>query len=270
MTIYQPQVDGLQKNVLSYRAAVSFKATGSDEPVFGAAWFESTVEIDREERMVHIVSLDVIDTRFPEGSANVRAEFEQAVKTGLPNWQVDFSLDDLLTSLEAAEEEIAAANNLNMDPPEIIYRNHPALLIMVDGDPVMREIENSPYDAVINTPYPLIFDPKKGTYYLNAGKDVWYQAGKATGPSPSPRRRPPARPPSGPRAGEGGGGPGRSGGNVDADGLALPGAGALASLSALTAIFVAATPASGPPGDDEAIRRRSRMETGLGLVVFTA
>ena len=118
LTIYQPQIDELEKNVLAYRAAVSYKANGTDEPVFGAAWFESTVEIDREERMVNIVSLDVIDTRFPEGSANVRAEFEQAIKTGLPNWKIDFSLDDLLTSLEAAEEEIAAANNLNMDPPE--------------------------------------------------------------------------------------------------------------------------------------------------------
>ena len=182
LTIYQPQVDDMVNDVVKYRAAVSYKAAGTQEPVFGAAWFESRVEIDREERMVHIVSLDVTDTRFPEGSENVRAEFDKAVKTGLPNWKIDFSLDDLLTSLEASEEQIAAANDLKMDPPEIIYRHNPALLIMIDGEPVLREIENSPYKAVINTPYPLIVDPKKNSYYLNAGKDVWYQAGKATGP----------------------------------------------------------------------------------------
>ncbi|MGB5292001.1 MAG: hypothetical protein WBN41_11195, partial [Lysobacterales bacterium] len=34
--------------------------------------------------------------------------------------------------------------------------------------------------AVINTPYPLISDGKY--YYLNAAKDVWYRARKATGP----------------------------------------------------------------------------------------
>jgi len=182
LTIYQPQVDDMVNDVVKYRAAVSYKATGTQEPVFGAAWFESRVEIDREERMVHIVSLDVTDTRFPEGSENVRAEFDKAVKTGLPNWKIDFSLDDLLTSLEASEEQIAAANDLKMDPPEIIYRHNPALLIMIDGEPVLREIENSPYKAVINTPYPLIVDPEKNSYYLNAGKDVWYQAPMATGP----------------------------------------------------------------------------------------
>lgn len=182
LTIYQPQIDEMKNDILSYRAAVSFKAGSSSEPVFGAVWFESRVEIDREERMVHIVTLNVTDTRFPEGSDQVKAEFELAIKEGLPNWELEFSLDDLLTSLEASEEAIATANDLNMDPPEIIYRDHPALLIMIDGDPVLREIENSPYEAVINTPYPLIVDTKKKTYYLNAGRDVWYQAQKATGP----------------------------------------------------------------------------------------
>jgi len=182
LTIYQPQVDDLANDILSYRAAVSFKASQGAEPVFGAAWFESRVEIDREERMVHMVSLVVTDTRFPEGSEHVKAEFDQAIKKGLPNWSVDFSLDELLTSLEASEEEIAAANDLKMDPPDIIYRNHPALLIMIDGEPVLRDIENSPYKAVINTPYPLIVDPGTNRYFLNAGKDVWYQADKATGP----------------------------------------------------------------------------------------
>jgi hypothetical protein len=182
LTIYQPQVDDMDNDILQFRAAVSYKAVASPAPVFGAAWFQSRVEIDREERMVTIVTLEVTDTRFPEGSENVRAEFEQVIKTGLPTWSIDFSLDDLLTSLEASEEQITAANDLNMDPPYIFYRDKPALLIMIDGDPVLREIENSPYKAVINTPYPLILDPGKSTYYLNAAKDVWYQSGKATGP----------------------------------------------------------------------------------------
>ena len=181
LTIYQPQVDDMEKDILQFRAAVSYKATGSDEPVFGAAWFESRAETDREERTVTLVSLKVTDTRFPEGSENVRAEFEQAIKVGLPEWDLTFSLDDLLTSLEASEEQIAAANDLNMDPPDIIYRDHPALLVMIDGEPVLREVENSPYKAVINTPYPLILDTKTNTYYLNAAKDVWYQSKAATG-----------------------------------------------------------------------------------------
>ena len=181
LTMYQPQVDTLKDDILSFRAAVAYKKFGGSEPVFGAAWFKSRVEIDRETRMVHMVHLDVTDMRFPEGSEHVQGELSAYIKAGLPNWNVDFSLDDLLTSLEAAEEEIAAAQNLNMDPPVIIYRDHPALLVYIDGDPVMNEIENSTYQAVINTPYPLIYDGKR-YYYLNAARDVWYKSGAATGP----------------------------------------------------------------------------------------
>ncbi len=191
LTIYQPQVDKLEKDILTFRAAVSFKASGSNEPVFGAAWFESRVEIDRDQRMVNMVSLTITDTRFPEGSEHVKAELEQAIKAGSTDWNINFSLDDLLTSLEASEEQVAAANNLKMNPPDIIYRNHPALLILLDGDPVLREIENSPYQAVINTPYPILVDTSKKVYYLNAATDVWYQANKATGPY-SYLARPPA------------------------------------------------------------------------------
>ena len=181
LTTYQPQVDKLDGDLLYFRAAVAYRDNDGSEPVFGAAWFESRVVIDRDLRMVHMADLEVTDMRFPEGSEHVQGELATFIEEGLPGWNIDFSLDALLTSLEASEEEIAAAANLKMDPPLIIYRDHPALLVYIDGDPVMRDIENSEYEAVINTPYPLIFDGGR-YYYLNAGVGVWYRARKLEGP----------------------------------------------------------------------------------------
>lgn len=181
LTTYQPQVDSLKGDVLSFRAAVAYKDAAGSEPVFGAAWFESRVEIDREERTVHMVELDVTGMRFPEGSEHVQGELQAFIEEGLPGWDIDFSLDALLTSLEASEQEIAAASDLKMDPPDIVYRDHPALLVYIDGDPVMQEIENSNYQAVINTPYPVIYDGKN-SYYLNAAENVWYVANNVLGP----------------------------------------------------------------------------------------
>ena len=51
LTIYQPQVDDMVNDVVKFRAAVSYKATGTQEPVFGAAWFESRVERSEERRV---------------------------------------------------------------------------------------------------------------------------------------------------------------------------------------------------------------------------
>ena len=181
VVVYQPQMDDLQGDILTFRSALSYKSSDSAEPVFGAAWFKSRVEIDRETRVVSFVQLTVTDARFPEGLDGIKDEMNASIGPGLPGWDLDLSLDVLLTSLEAAEEEVLAARDLNMDPPVIHYRDRPALLVYIDGEPVERDIENSSYKAVINTPYPLIFDGKR-TYYLSPARDVWYRSAKATGP----------------------------------------------------------------------------------------
>ena len=55
LTTYQPQVDNLEGDVLYFRAAVAYKDADGGEPVFGAAWFESRVEIDRDERLRQVI-----------------------------------------------------------------------------------------------------------------------------------------------------------------------------------------------------------------------
>jgi hypothetical protein len=180
VTIYQLQVDEMRGDVIHFRAALAYRESSASEPVFGAGWFESRVEIDQYRRIVHPTDLKVTETRFPEGTNDVQAELSAVLAQESPVWNLDFSLDELQAALKTAEAESLAVQNLNTEPPRIIYRDHPALLISMDGDPVMREIEDSPFEAVINTPYPLIFDGSH--YYLNAAKDVWYRSDKATGP----------------------------------------------------------------------------------------
>jgi len=180
VTIYQPQVDEMSDDIIHFRAALAYRATAGSEPVFGAGWFESRVEIDSSSRIVHPTDLKVTETRFPAGTDDVQSELSAVLAQKSPAWNLDFSLDELQAALTTAQAESEAVEKLNTAPPQIIYRDHPALLISMDGDPVLREIENSPYQAVINTPYPLIFDGKR--YYLNAAKGVWYRAAKATGP----------------------------------------------------------------------------------------
>ena len=177
VTIYSPQIDEMNDNIIQYRAALAYRATPGSEPVFGAGWFESPVKIDSEKRIVHPTDFSLVETRFPAGTDNIQSELATVLARQSPGWNLDFSLDELDTALQTAASEASAVNTT---PPRIVYRDHPALLISIDGKPVLRDVENSPYKAVINTPYPLLHDGKY--YYLNAAKDVWYRARKATGP----------------------------------------------------------------------------------------
>ena len=180
VTIYSLQVDEMSDDIIHFRAALAYRETPGSEPVFGAGWFESRVEIDSASRIVHPTELKVTQTRFPDGTVDVQLELSTVLAQQSPAWNLDFSVDELEAALKQSEAESVAAQNLNTAPPRIIYRDHPALLISFDGEPVLREIENSPYEAVINTPYPLISDGRN--YYLNVARDVWYRADKATGP----------------------------------------------------------------------------------------
>ncbi len=180
VTIYSPQVDKMDGDVIHYRAALAYRSTPDAAPVFGAGWFESRVDVDQVQRIVRTKSLQVTDTRFPGDAGDIQANLALALAEQSPGWNLDFSLDELQAALKTAESESEALQALDTTPPKIVYRDHPALLISIDGEPVQREIENSPYKAVINTPYPLITDGK--TYYLNAAKDVWYRADKVIGP----------------------------------------------------------------------------------------
>ena len=177
VTIYTPQIDAMEDDVIQYRAALAWRATAGSEPVFGAGWFESPAKIDSANRIVSPSGFNLTETRFPAGTKEIKSELATVLAQLSPGWNLDFSLDELDSALKLAESESKAVNTT---PPKIVYRDHPALLISIDGEPVLREIENSPLKAVINTPYPLISDGKY--YYLNAAKDVWYRARQATGP----------------------------------------------------------------------------------------
>jgi len=177
VTIYSPQIEEMSDNIIQYRAALAYRATPGAEPVFGAGWFESDVEIDTANRIVQPGELNLTEARFPEGTDDIQSELASVLAQQSRDWNLDFSLDELDTALQTAESE---TNAVNTAPPKIVYRDHPALLISIDGEPVLREVENSPYQAIINTPYPLLYDGKY--YYLNAARDVWYRARRATGP----------------------------------------------------------------------------------------
>ncbi|MGH7493224.1 MAG: carbohydrate-binding family V/XII [bacterium] len=171
--IYQPQPETFKGNDLKGRAAVSVTGTGKSEPVFGAIWFTARVETDRDARMVSVLELKVDHVRFPESTPEQEQQLAALLESEIPKWELTSSLDRLLTSLEQAELEQKAAENLKNDPPKIIFVTYAAILIILDGEPQLRQIENSKLMRVVNTAFPIVFDPNSKMYYL-FGSSVWF------------------------------------------------------------------------------------------------
>ncbi|MEJ2049545.1 MAG: hypothetical protein P8Y60_06845 [Calditrichota bacterium] len=179
--IYQPQMESFQGDVLEARAAFSVTTGQNNSPVFGAVWLKSLVEIDRENRLVTPLTLEVINAKFPSGEKVDIEKFNNLLKNELPKWNLVISLDDFLAALSVVEENQKIVDqSFNNEPPEIIFATSPTVLVMIDGNPRLSSIEKTDLDYVINTPYSIFYDKKTGDYYLKGG-EIWYRSADVLG-----------------------------------------------------------------------------------------
>ena len=181
IVIYQPQLDSLEGDKLTGRAAVSVALTDSEEPVFGVIRFESRMETDRDARTMRIVDLDITHVGFTDATDAQKDRFGAFVESEILEWDLTLSLDRVLASLAVVEQEREAARGLKFDPPRILYTDSPSVLVMIDGKPRFKALEDSTLERLVNSPFTVVSDAKNGKYYLDGGT-TWYVAGDVMGP----------------------------------------------------------------------------------------
>ncbi len=181
ITMYQPQIESYSGNSLKARAAVSIIPNGKDEPIFGAIWVDCKVMTDRPTRTVKLEGMEVRRIRFPSETDADTAKIAAALEEMIPRFDLTFSLDLLLVSVETAQKERETARELELIPPKIIVMDHPAVLVRIDGDPILSDNNGTSLKRVINTPYFLVQDFTSNTFYLHGG-DFWFSAKMIRGP----------------------------------------------------------------------------------------
>ena len=92
---------------------------------------------------------------------------DQLVRSFLPPTRAD-SLDRLIAIVR--KTKTATAVQVRNDPPRIFVSNKPAILVQVDGQPVLGQIRDTNLQFVVNTNWPLFFDKSHSNYYLFTGK----------------------------------------------------------------------------------------------------
>ena len=88
LTIYQPQADSYENDVLEGRAAVSWTESAGGAPIFGAVWLTMRVEVNRDERMVYVRRLEVPEVRFPNVSEEYQQKLASYLVEELPRWDL--------------------------------------------------------------------------------------------------------------------------------------------------------------------------------------
>ena len=179
ITVYQPQLESFKKNILEGRIAVSIKPENKDI-VFCAAWFKAIMETDLDERIVTLKKMQITKIHFPDyDNQEMIDKLSRVLEREFESWNISMSLDRLTASLDDVEDLKTKSESLNNAPPDIYFRTIPSLLISIDGDPIMKDVENSGLEYVVNTAFFIVREKGKSTYYLKGGK-FWYQSDNIT------------------------------------------------------------------------------------------
>ena len=168
-TLYQPQLESFEANILEGRMAVTIKPP-EKEMIFGAVWFKARMSTDLDNRTVLLEKMDIIKTHFPamvdEEKIN---KFSGLLSAEIESWNLEMSLDRILASLNEVENLKQLSDQINNDPPVIYFRTTPAILMIIDGEPILKEDEDSGLEYVVNTPYFIVKDTKKENFYITDG-----------------------------------------------------------------------------------------------------
>jgi hypothetical protein len=181
LTIYEPQMEFFQGDSLHARAAISAQRPSDKDPIFGALWFGARVMVNRDERTVTLSTLTVTGLRFPGATDAQLKTVAGIIEKDAPSWDLTISLDALLASAELHEQKQETSQAYRIDPPKILVVEKPAVLVLIDGDPLLQKVEGSTLLRVVNTAAFLVLDPNRKKYYLS-GTSAWFSAPAVEGP----------------------------------------------------------------------------------------
>jgi hypothetical protein len=179
--IYQPQFETFKGNAVTGRAAVGLTAPGTQTPVFGAFWFSAVADVDQAADQVTLREIKVTNVRWPNMTPALEQRFKEVVGASVPIAGLHLSYEAFSASLATAEREKKSMAELKNDPPAIMFTKDLAVLLLFDGEPRFKDIENSPYERAMNTPLAVVREKKSGTCYLTSGA-LWYTAKAPLGP----------------------------------------------------------------------------------------
>jgi hypothetical protein len=188
LLIYQPQVNSWVDNKLDFRSAMAIKPTGAKEETFGVLFVTARTQVDKVARMVVFENLQITKLDFPtlpDHGAAYLAELQRRLTTEVKS----ISLDRLQTSLAAAGIKPPTVP-VNNTPPQVIVSYSPAILVPIDGAPVIKPVpSDSRFSRVINTRALILQGGFGANFYLHV-YDGWMSSSTLAGPWTQSFRRP--------------------------------------------------------------------------------
>ena len=177
--VYQPQVESWKDGKLEDRVAIAVTEKNTAQSTYGTAWLSAKTTINEDTRMVTLYDVVVKKIIFPAAGTKEQTYITSTTEV-LQQWNISMGLDRLLADIAITQNEEPSGDALSNAPPRLFVRDHPAALILLDGDPIMQRVPGSKMMRVINTPAMIVLDPDSNRYFLR-GDGYWMSANSLAG-----------------------------------------------------------------------------------------
>lgn len=169
VSVYKPQIEAYGKKVATARAAFSVSPPG-EGPQFGAVRFSAVVIQDAKSGLAKFSDIGIIQVKLPPGKSE---RFRSAFKAAFSKAQFAMTLAQFEANRDTTGDPKGDRGFENA-PPTIFYETVPAVLVLIDGDPILEEVEDGYYKYVVNTAYFIVLNPDDNYFYLKGGR-WWYR-----------------------------------------------------------------------------------------------
>jgi len=169
ITVYRPEYVSYSGEILVADAAVSILPVGSSQPQFGAARMQFRVASGTSNTL-NVLGIVVEKLKLPSANSADLEMYSAGIQNGLMGNHPEFSIDEVKNAISSQEQP---ASGFDLTPPKVLVVNHPAVLVVIDGEPILTDVDGSSLRRVSNTPFFLVNDSSTGTFYLKGG-DTWY------------------------------------------------------------------------------------------------
>jgi hypothetical protein len=175
LVVYQPQIDTWKDfRQLEGRFAVALTPAKNGKPIYGSVSVKSDTLVDTDARVVALSNF-TIDPHYPSAKDEAEDKDLAALTSKLfPKEPPSVALDRVLAYVDTSQFRVRQTS-VALDPPPILVSNQPAVLVMIDGEPVLFDIEKTNLQKVMNTNWDLFFDKEEKRYYLRNDK-AWLSA----------------------------------------------------------------------------------------------
>jgi hypothetical protein len=180
-SLFEPQYERWERQQLTARAAVVVDNVVWPQRQYGVITFTARTEVDKETRMVTLEDVTIAKADFPTAPSD-GAAYVAPLREALSSQPITMALDRLQAQIEVQRtEDPARVVEVRNDPPRIVISERPAVLVRIDGTPVLRPVNGTDLERVINTRALLFFERSADRYDLWL-MDRWLSAHALDGP----------------------------------------------------------------------------------------